>query len=138
MFTTALINGSYILCICSRRRQITLVHVNVYVDLVVFTRIAGTFFIFFKINSFRNTIRASNSLYPYQQAPRLHNFFMLNSDEREIYPVHTCYFPTIVGILTFISKINTTFEWHKVRHFFICRYFRIYEKLKFRPWFSLA
>ena len=96
------------------------------------------FFIFFKINSFRNTIRASNSLYPYQQAPRLHNFFMLNSDEREIYPVHTCYFPTIVGILTFISKINTTFEWHKVRHFFICRYFRIYEKLKFRPWFSLA
>ena len=31
--------------------------------------------------------------------------------------------PTIVGILTFISKINTISEWLKARNFFICRYF---------------
>ena len=38
--------------------------------------------------------------------------------------------PTIVGILTFISMINTTSERFKVRHFFICRYFSFYEQLK--------
>ena len=32
--------------------------------------------------------------------------------------------PTIVGILTFISMINTTSERLKARNFFICRYFR--------------
>ena len=31
--------------------------------------------------------------------------------------------PTIVGILTFNSMINTTSERPKARHFFICRYF---------------
>ena len=31
--------------------------------------------------------------------------------------------PTIVGILTFISMINTTSEKLKLRNFFICRYF---------------
>ena len=40
--------------------------------------------------------------------------------------------PTTVGILTFISKINTTSERLKARHFFICRYFSFYEQLKFR------
>ena len=30
--------------------------------------------------------------------------------------------PTIVGILTFISMINTTSERLKTRHFYICRY----------------
>ena len=35
--------------------------------------------------------------------------------------------PTIVGILTFISLKNTTFERLKARHFFICRYFSFYE-----------
>ena len=40
--------------------------------------------------------------------------------------------PTIVGILTFISMINTIFERLKARHFFICRYFSFYEQLKFR------
>ena len=34
---------------------------------------------------------------------------------------------TIVGILTFISMINTTFERLKARNFFICRYFSFYE-----------
>ena len=31
--------------------------------------------------------------------------------------------PTIVGILTYISMINTTSERLKARHFFICQYF---------------
>ena len=39
--------------------------------------------------------------------------------------------PTIVGILTFISIINTTSERLKSRNFFICWYFRVYKQLKF-------
>ena len=39
--------------------------------------------------------------------------------------------PTIVGILTFFSKINTTSERLKARSFFICHYFSFYEQLKF-------
>ena len=44
--------------------------------------------------------------------------------------------PTIVGILIFISMINTTSESFKARHFFICRYFSFYELLKFRAQLS--
>ena len=40
--------------------------------------------------------------------------------------------PTIVGILTFISMINTTSERLKAWDFFNCRYFSFYEQLKFR------
>ena len=40
--------------------------------------------------------------------------------------------PTIVGILTFISRINTRSE----GTFFICRYFSFYEPLEFRAHFS--
>ena len=36
-----------------------------------------------------------------------------------------------VGILTFISMINTTSERLKDRNFFICRYFSFYDQLKF-------
>ena len=40
--------------------------------------------------------------------------------------------PTIVvGILTFISMINTASERHKARSFFICGYLSFYEQLKF-------
>ena len=39
--------------------------------------------------------------------------------------------PTIVGILTFISMINTTSERLKARNFFICRYFSFNEQWKF-------
>ena len=38
--------------------------------------------------------------------------------------------PTIVGILTFISVINTASERLKARNFFICQYFSFYEQLK--------
>ena len=43
---------------------------------------------------------------------------------------------TIVGILTFISTINTTCERLKARNFFICPYFSFYEQLKFRAQLS--
>ena len=46
--------------------------------------------------------------------------------------------PTIVGILTFISMINTTSEKLKAINFFICRYFSFYEQLKFRAQLSWA
>ena len=46
--------------------------------------------------------------------------------------------PTIVGILIFIIVINTTSERLKARNFFICRYFRFYEQLKFRARLSWA
>ena len=38
--------------------------------------------------------------------------------------------PTIVGILTIISMINTTSERHDPRNFFICRYFSFNDQLK--------
>ena len=38
---------------------------------------------------------------------------------------------TIVGILTFISMIHTTFENLKARKVFIFQHFSFYEKLKF-------
>ena len=37
----------------------------------------------------------------------------------------------VVGILTFISMINTLSEILKARNFFICRYFSFYEQLNF-------
>ena len=46
--------------------------------------------------------------------------------------------PTIVGILTFISMINTTYESLKARNFFICRYLSFYEQLKFHAQLSWA
>ena len=46
--------------------------------------------------------------------------------------------PTIVGILTFISMINTTSERFKARNFFICRYFSKYEQLEFCAQLSWA
>ena len=39
--------------------------------------------------------------------------------------------PTMVGILTFISMINTKSERLKARNFFICQYFSFNEQLKF-------
>ena len=46
--------------------------------------------------------------------------------------------PTIVGIFTFISMINTTSGGLKARNFFICQYFSFDEELKFCAEFGLA
>ena len=44
--------------------------------------------------------------------------------------------PTIVGILTFISMINTTSERLNARNVLICRYFIFYGHLKFHAQLS--
>ena len=44
---------------------------------------------------------------------------------------------TIVGILTFISMINTTSERLKAINFFICWYSSFFEQLKFRAQLSM-
>ena len=44
--------------------------------------------------------------------------------------------PTIFGILTFISMVNTTSEKLKVIKFFICRHFSFNEQLKFHAQLS--
>ena len=46
--------------------------------------------------------------------------------------------PTIVGILTFISMINTTSVRLKARNFFFCLHFSFFEQLKFRAQLSWA
>ena len=46
--------------------------------------------------------------------------------------------PTIIGILTFISLINTTPERLKARNFFICWYFSFYQHLKIHDQLSRA
>ena len=44
--------------------------------------------------------------------------------------------PTIVGILTFISMINTTSERLKARNFYNCRHLSFYEQMKFHAQLS--
>ena len=44
--------------------------------------------------------------------------------------------PTIVGILTYISMINTSYERLKPRNFFTFRCFGFYDELKFRAQLS--
>ena len=45
--------------------------------------------------------------------------------------------PTFVGILTFISMINTTSERFKARNSLFCWYFSFYEQLKFHAQLSM-
>ena len=64
-------------------------------------------------------------------------FFMLNSSEHEIRPANkNVKMQTIVGILTFISIINTTSERFKAITFMIYLYFSLYKQLKFHAQFS--
>ena len=58
--------------------------------------------------------------------------FMLNSTKHEIFMRINVKMPTIVGILTFISMINTTPESLKARNsFLLLLNFSFYEQLKF-------
>ena len=45
---------------------------------------------------------------------------------------------TIVGILTFISMINTTPKRLKARNFFICRYFSFMSSFKFTRYYEIT
>ena len=63
-------------------------------------------------------------------------FSMLNSAGHGFILLINVKLPTVIGILTFTSMINTTSERLKARNFFICRYFGFYEQLKFRAHLS--
>ena len=65
-------------------------------------------------------------------------FLVLNSTEHKLIMLINIEMQTIVGILTFISMINTTTERLKARNFFICQYFSFYEQLKFHAQLSWA
>ena len=64
--------------------------------------------------------------------------FFKNTVKKTKIQVINAKMPTIVGILRFISMINTTSERLKAKYFFICRYFSFYELLKFRAQLSCA
>ena len=58
------------------------------------------------------------------QAPRLFKLFPCSTQlSMKFILLINVKMPTIVGILTFMSMINTTSEGLKARNFFICRYF---------------
>ena len=64
-------------------------------------------------------------------------FFMLNSAEIKIYSaLINVKMPTIVGILTFISRINDWLLWFKPEISIDFGYFSIYEQLKFHAQLS--
>ena len=86
---------------------------------------------------FRLLITFANRLDP-DQTRGYKAFSMLNSAEHKINPAHNVKMPTIVGILSFISKINTTSQRLSAVNLFICRYFSFYEQLKFRAQLSRA
>ena len=46
--------------------------------------------------------------------------------------------PIIIGLLTFISMINTTSERLKANNFITCQYFSFYEQLKLHAQLSWA
>ena len=62
-------------------------------------------------------------------------FFMLISVDAKFILLINIKLPTIVGILTFISMIDTTPE-QEISLFVV--FFRFYEQLKFRTQLSLA
>ena len=54
---------------------------------------------------------------------------MLNSTEHEMYPAHKC---SNAGILTFISRINTSPKSLNAKNAHLFQRFSFYEQLKFR------
>ena len=61
---------------------------------------------------------------------------MLNSTEHEIIMLINVKMSTIVGVLTFITEINTSFDSLKAREVFIYHHFIFYEQLKFHAQLS--
>ena len=56
---------------------------------------------------------------------------MLNSTKHEIDLLFNVNMPTVVGMLTFISRINTSFESLEARNTYLFQRFSIIEQLKF-------
>ena len=66
-------------------------------------------------------------------------FFMLNSTEHKIFPAHNVKMPTIVGILTFMSrKKNSILSLSESEKSWISWYFYTYEHVKFHAQLSWA
>ena len=65
-----------------------------------------------------------------------HEKSLINLTEHKIYHAQKVKMPTIVGILTFISMINTIFESLKAGEAFISQHFSSYEQLKFHTQLS--
>ena len=55
---------------------------------------------------------------------------MINSTEHGIHPAHIVKMPTIVGILTFIRRINKSNEGIEARNTHLFQHFNFYEQLK--------
>ena len=90
----------------------------------------------FSKHAFNESSDFHNCSKPHEhQASRLLNFFHATQLSTKFILLINVKMPTIVGILTFISMINTS-ERLKARNFFICRYFSFYEQLKFRAQLS--
>ena len=85
-------------------------------------------------NYLKDTIRVSNtcSLNPGLEVIKLFSWQCSTQLSTKFILLINVKMPTIVGILTFISMINTTSERLKARKFSICWYFNFYEQLKFR------
>ena len=78
-----------------------------------------------------------NLLYATSPGPEGYKLFSYSTQlSRKFILLINVKMPLIVGIITFISMINTTSERLEARHFFICRYFSFYEHLKFRAQLS--
>ena len=86
---------------------------------------------FLKNKLLRNTIRLSNSLDPNQARPEVIKLFPCSTQLSTKFILLINVKMPIVGILTFISMINTKSERLKARNFFICRYSSLCEQLKF-------
>ena len=89
-----------------------------------------------KLSEGHETIRlylGSNKRYNmYTPGPKLIELFSYSTQlSKKFILLINVKMPTIVGILTFISMINTKFERLKARNYFIRRYFSFYEQLKF-------
>ena len=66
-----------------------------------------------------------------ETGPNLYKtFFMLSSAGTKIYPAHNVKMPTVVGIFTFISRINYRLWSYKPSISIYLGYFGIYEPFK--------
>ena len=95
--------------------------------ILVIVRLVGIFKqVIHTLYSLCSTEKQQNSDQFSAQASRLFNIFHAQPSTKFILLINVK-MPIFVGILTFISRINTTPERLKARNFFNCRYFSFYE-----------
>ena len=87
-------------------------------------------------NGYFNVLAAFQCNYGWNQAGGYKTFSCSTQLSTKFIRLINVKMPTIVGILTFISMINTTSGRLKAKNFFICQYFSFYEQLKFHAQLS--